>query len=136
MFYDVLLALIKEKADYAFVNEFRRLKSQQAAIIKQMRDEKIYTEEQIQKIARKKVSYEFEGNFEMCIESFAKPEMDYTIDLINEVRLRSAAISKRFKLNKERADERINEDTGSTSYFTSKHFIYGVFIVNIWRATI
>jgi hypothetical protein len=46
--------------------------------------------------------------------------LDYTIDLINEIRNTSAYVSKRFKLNKEKADENINEETGASTYYTSR----------------
>ena len=62
--------------------------------------------------------------------------MDYTIDLINEIRNTSAYVSKRFKLNKEKADENINEETGASTYYTSRQFVYGSFAVATWRRAV
>lgn len=72
-----------------------------------MREQGLYSEEQIIKIAHKKYNIEFDGDFEKIIESFVK--LDYTIDLINEIRAKSAFVSKRYKLSKEKADECVNE---------------------------
>lgn len=61
-------------------------------------------------MASKQFAVEFEGNFEACLESFVK--LDYTIDLINEIRVKSAFVTKQYRLNKEKADENIDEETG------------------------
>ena len=92
------------------------------------------SEEQIIKIAHKEFNIEFEGDFEKCIESFVK--LDYTIDLINEIRAKSAFVSKRYKLSKEKADENVDEETGRTTYYTTRHYIYGTFVVQVWRNSI
>lgn len=42
-------------------------------------------------------------------------------------------MSKRYKLSKEKADENVHEETGQSTYYTSRHFIYGTYVVAVWR---
>lgn len=59
--------------------------------------------------------------------------MDYTIDLINEVRNKSAFVTKLFKLNKEKADEGCDSETGVQWYYTTRMYIYGTFVTQVFR---
>lgn len=84
------------------------------------------TLEQIEQQCNKKYKLEFDGNFDNVIESFTT--LDYSIDLINEVRNKSAFVTKQFKLNKEKADEGCDSETGVQWYYTTKMYIYGTFV--------
>lgn len=78
--------------------------------IRELKKQGLMSQEQIEKVATKEFSMEFDGNFELCLESFV--QLDYTIDLINEIRNKSMFVTKSYRLNKEKADENINEETG------------------------
>lgn len=78
--------------------------------IRKLKEQGLMSQEQIEKVATKEFSMEFDGNFELCLESFVK--LDYTIDLINEIRNKSMFVTKSYRLNKEKADENIDEETG------------------------
>lgn len=84
LFYDVLLALIKQKSKYVYEQEFYKLRRHRDSKIREMEKQNIMSLEQITKIANKEFFIEFDGDFEKCIESFVK--LDYSIDLINEIR--------------------------------------------------
>jgi hypothetical protein len=78
--------------------------------IRELKKQGLMSQEQIEKVATKEFSMEFDGNFELCLESFV--QLDYTIDLINEIRNKSMFVTKSYRLNKEKADENIDEETG------------------------
>jgi hypothetical protein len=78
--------------------------------IRDLQKQGLMSQEQIEKVAAKEFSMEFDGNFELCLESFV--QLDYTIDLINEIRNKSMFVTKKYKLSKEKADENIDEETG------------------------
>jgi hypothetical protein len=40
--------------------------------------------------------------------------------LINEIRSKSSFVSKRYKISKEKADENVDEETGKTTYYTTR----------------
>ena len=86
--------------------------------IRELKSKTLMTDAQINKIAYKEFNIEFEGDFEKCIESFVK--LDYSIDLINEIRAKSSFVSKRYKISKEKADENVDEETGKTTYYTTR----------------
>jgi len=78
--------------------------------IRDLQKQGLMSQEQIEKVAAKEFSMEFDGNFEQCLESFV--QLDYTIDLINEIRNKSMFVTKKYRLSKEKADENIDEETG------------------------
>lgn len=87
--------------------------------------------EQIERVLDKDYKTEYDGDFEKCLASFV--DLDYSIDLVNEVGKASTAVSRQFKLNKEKADENIDDETGQARYYTTKQFCYGTWVVGTWR---
>ena len=134
LFYDVLLALIKTKSKYVYEQDYYHTKRLRDSKIRDLKKKSLMTDEQIFKIASKEHSIEFDGDFEKCIESFVK--LDYSIDLINEIRAKSSFVSKRYKLSKEKADENVDEETGRTTYYTTRQYVYGTFVVQVWRKSV
>lgn len=134
MFYDVLLALIRAKSKHVFEQDYRAMMRMRDSKGRELRKAGILSEAQIAKQLSRQFAFEFNGDHGEVIQSFTK--LDYTIDLINEIRNKSAFVSKRFKLNKEKADENIDEETGACSYYTSRQFVYGSFVVATWRRSV
>jgi hypothetical protein len=79
----------------------------------------------------RKYNAEFGGDFEKLIASFV--ELDFTIDLVQEVGKTSQSVARKFKLSKEKADENIDEETGQARYYTTKQYCQGTWVVNTWR---
>lgn len=133
MFYDVLLAMIKQKAKFVFEQEAFAIRREMEAEISEMKknNNEGLTHEQIIALCKSKYTIEFDGQFDTIIESFT--ELGIEIDLINDVRNKSALITKQFKLNKDKADEGYNNETGDTWYYTTRMYIYGTFVTAVWR---
>lgn len=133
MFYDVLLALIKEKSKFCFVRDYYDMKRKNDSKRRELKEaSSLMSDKQISKIANREFPLCKVGdNFDLHLEGFI--DLPEGIELVNEIAKSSKAVSTKFKLHREKADECVCEETGTITYYTTRQFIYGTWIVETWR---